>query len=106
MEEFYRIAEREGVAVKKVMVWAIEEYVERHGPGNSQTLLGSFVLGGTRSDGQVEQEIVNRLLDKSDVSYGEIVQRVRGAGVPTKGLLVAVNKIVGKLRERGVKVWQ
>jgi len=106
MTELYRIAEREGRDVKDVMVQAVKEYVELHGPGNSQTLIPSFVLGGIKSDGQIEQQIVKHYLSKREARYLDVVRRVREAGFPDSKVIATVNKVIKQLIDSNVKVWR
>lgn len=55
------ISLREGVELGIIYNRAIDEYAEKHGKGNYQTLIGSFAEGGVQSDGQIEQSIIVKL---------------------------------------------
>jgi len=106
MTELYNIARRDGVDVKDIMALAIKEYVDVHGPGNSQTLIPSFVPGGSKSNGQVEAEIIRELLNKGEVRYVDVVNRVRNSGLGNDRILPAVNHIVKALVDKEVAVWR
>lgn len=106
MTELYNIARRDGVDVKDIMASAIKEYVDVHGPGNSQTLIPSFASGGNKSNGQIEAEIIRELLNKGEVRYVDVVNRVRNSGLGNDRVLPAVNHIVKALVDKEVKVWK
>jgi hypothetical protein len=102
------IAKREGVLLKEIYNRAIEEYAERHGPGNFQTLIGSYQPGGLKSDGQLEVVIVNELMVKftdKEVRFIEISRRCRDHGFK-KDIPATADRIAQELHKRGWKVWR
>ncbi len=100
------IAKREAKDIKELYNLAVEEYVEKHFDGNYQTLMGSFADGGIKSDGQLEQEIINQLKAPSlkDVKFNKITGLCREAGFK-KDLVEHAENISRQLIKEGYKIW-
>ena len=102
------IAKREGSTLRTIYCKALAEYSKRHGPGNYQTLLKSYAPGGTKSDGQIEQEIINELISKfsfHELKYIEITKRCRSHGL-RRDIPNTADRIAQELSKRGWKVWR
>ena len=105
------IAEREKTPRSELMKLAIRDYVERHYPGNSQTLYTSYCEGGDKSAGQFEQEII-RFFEKQSkdgfmVYRRGILKKLRDELNYSGGkLLSTTDRICVELGKSGVKVWQ
>jgi len=102
------IAKREGSDLKTIYCKALAEYAKRHGPGNFQTMIGSFAPGGIKSDGQLEAMIINEVMTKfvdKDVRRLEIVKRCRDYGFK-KDTPATADRIAQELLKRGWKVWR
>lgn len=109
MGNIHTIAKREGQPVAEIIIEALREYDERHGPGNSQTILGSFVAGGVRSEGQIEQEIINGFQaspDWREIKFKDIISRLREHGYSSKKLRQGAERVAEALKEKGRQVWR
>jgi hypothetical protein len=100
------IAKREGVELKEIYNRAFDEYALKHGPGNFQTLLGSYEEGGVKSDGQIETEIFNQFRSrKIDLTFKELIARVREMGFKKDAVAIS-DSIAKKLDKEGIRVWR
>lgn len=102
------IAKREGVLLREIYNRAFEEYASRHGPGNYQTLIGSFQPGGIKSGGQIEQEITNELISKfpfHELKYIDIIKRCRSRDLK-KDTSNTADRVAQELSKKGWKVWR
>jgi hypothetical protein len=108
LEDFYKILVREGWDLKEGMKQAIELYVERHGPGNYQTLMNSFQPKGHRSEGQLEQELVRYFQGlERDITGREILAKIKKElGYDSKRAAATLDRIGQQLHELGVRIWR
>ena len=102
------LAKREGKTLGEITSLAFNEYWEKHGLGNSQTLLPSYDKGGPKSEGQLETECYNAFNNQ-----GVRVERVdlhgwlKARGVDdAKKRIAIVKRITHRLKaEKGIEVW-
>ena len=108
MESFHTIIRREGIPFNRGMRQAIEEYVRRHGDGNTQTLLASYQPGGKKSEGQLEQEVVRFFQGlKREVNRKEVLEKViTDLGYSRGRASQVADGLVRQLRDSGVRVWR
>lgn len=108
METFQEWCKREGMDFNKGIRLAIKETIERHQAGNYQTLIPSFEEGGVKSDGQLEQEIIQKYLTKNgqDIPYREILRDVKAIGYKGIKAAQAATRIAYSLNQVGKKVWR
>jgi hypothetical protein len=102
------IAKREGKQIKEIFNAALIEYADKHGPGNFQTILGSYQPGGVKSDGQIEQTIISELTKKylsRDIHFREVLSVCQDYGFK-KDAVESGNRISKKLTSEGWKVWK
>jgi len=106
IEQIDILATREGITSATLLNRCWEEYWEKHGKGNSQTLLESHLPGGEKSVGQVEQEIVNYLKKNrgKDIDFKEIVDQCKSFGLTVT--LIPARNIAKQLQADGYKVWR
>ena len=103
-EEIKKIAKREGESTSAIIVKALKDYVKEHGKGNYQTLFKSYLEGGFKSDGQMEQEIFRKFQDKRELLFRDIVSELRRLNYTGRKLMKASEKIMSQLVEEGVKI--
>lgn len=111
MEKIRAIMKRETLSFNQVATKALCEYVDRHYYGNSQTLLESYEEGGIKSDGQIEQMIVNYFLERHrkryDVYYRDILKEVRQTlELQGEELINTGQRIIEQLLDEEVKIIQ
>ena len=110
IEEIDRIANREKSSRSKIIVTSMAEYIDRHAPGNSQTLLSSYEEGGLKSDGQLEQEIIQYFIKRQENHYEvnarDIGEQVRLNGVKGEQTSPTIDRIVKQLLAKEVRVIQ
>ena len=110
INEIDRIANREKCSRSKIIVCGLAEYIDRHGLGNSQTLLSSYEEGGLKSDGQLEQEIIQYFIKRQENHYEvnarEIGEQVRLNGVKGDQTSSTIDRIVKQLLAKEVRVIQ
>jgi len=110
IDEIDRIANREKCSRSKIIVCGLAEYIDRHGLGNSQTLLSSYDEGGLKSDGQIEQEIIQYFIKRQENHYEvnarEIGEQVRLNGVKGDQTSSTIDRIVKQLLAKEVRVIQ
>ena len=106
--EIDKIARREGVSRSAIVVTALKEYWKIHRKGNYQHYMTGFLPGGVKSDRQIEQDIINYFMNNQlDVKYSEVAMRIRSdLGYKGKSLIDAIERIVKKLHDNGVKIWK
>jgi len=103
------ICDRERTSRSGIIMKALAEYWDRHIKGNYQTVMESFEPGGHRSDGQLEQEIINTMLgipEWQDIKWSIIRLRLKEIGYPMKKLTSGADRIARVLQEKGRKVWR
>jgi|TARA_R100000093_G_scaffold37052_2_gene19523 hypothetical protein len=111
MEDIWDIAKREAITFGDLCVQALEEYNERHGAGNSQTLLESYGAGGVKSDGQLEQELARTLIARyaqgsGALDFSEIIRWLRiQEDIQAPKLKPMADRVAKKIGELGIKVW-
>ena len=108
IDEIDRIANREKCSRSKIIVCGLAEYIDRHGLGNSQTLLSSYDEGGLKSDGQIEQEIIQYFIKRYEnhyeITYGDIGKQVRLQGFKTDQVIPTIDRIVNQLLAKEVAI--
>ncbi len=107
MRGLQEIAKRERLNFNDIAIKAFEEFLDRHGPGNSQTLLDSFEPEGIKSDGQLETEVF-RLFESRfmDVLYREVIEELKRKGFTGQKLVEAAKRVCKALKAEGLKVYQ
>jgi hypothetical protein len=103
------LAKREGVSMSEILNRAFKDYWKLHGPGNFQTLLGSYEEDGEKSLGQVEQACVVAFQKrgKSGVKKGELHEwLIREGLTEARPRLDSLSRVVPRLFELGVEVSQ
>lgn len=102
------LAKREGKTLGEITCLAFSEYWDKHGLGNSQTLLPSYDKGGAKSEGQLETECFNAFSDQGVRTYKlDIHGWLKARGVDdAKKRIAIVKRITHRLKaEKGKEVW-
>ena len=102
------LSKREGKSLGEISHLAFSEYWEKHGLGNSQTLLPSYDQGGAKSEGQLETECYNAFnnqgsrVERVDLHGWLKARKVNDA----KKRIAMVKRITHRLKsEKGIEVW-
>ena len=111
LTEIDRIADRERTSRSHVIMCALAEYSEVHGPGNYQTVLASYEPGGVKSDAQQEQLVVNELIKEYEkigqpIHLRSIIQTLRKIDVSPEKIPAARERVIEQLLMREVPLIQ
>jgi len=108
-EKFKQIMSREGSNVSKHLWDYIEDYVDIHDPGNPQSRITSFMLGGSYDmaaiEGEIRQIFHSRAKKGAETTLKEIRQVCR-AHIDMEKALAMAERVHTWLREQGVVVWR
>ena len=102
------LAKREGKFLGEIYNLALAEYWDKHGLGNSQTLLPSYDKGGAKSDGQLEAECFNAFSDQGTRCYkADLHGWLKAREVDdAKKRIAIVKRVTHRLKaEKGKEVW-
>ncbi len=111
LTEIDRIADRERTSRSHIIMCALAEYSEVHGPGNYQTVLASYEPGGVKSDAQQEQLVVNELVKEYE-RYGQpihlrsIIHTLRKIDVSPEKIPPARERVIEQLLMKEVPLIQ
>ena len=93
------------VIVKKVAEWMVT-----HEPGNPQTAINSFAVGGKVTlagiEGRVRQLCLQRISKAGDMTMKEVRLIARDEGIKGSQLKPFIDRVTQWLGEQGKKVWR
>lgn len=98
------IAGREGVSRRKIVLKFLREGMEKHAPGNPQTLLNSYAEGGTQTINQLVGQIRQKFYNRGGASRREILGSLQEKGIKGKERASIADGIIMWLRDHGLKV--
>jgi len=98
------IAGREGISRKALILRFLGEGMEKHAPGNPQTLLTSYAEGGTQTVNQLIGRIRQKFYTRGWASRREILETLKAEGIKGKKRVAITDGIIMWLRDHGLKV--
>ena len=98
------IAKRDGTSRKSLILKFLEEGIERHAPGNPQTLLNSYSEGGAQTINQLVGRARQFFLERGRASRSEVLRYLVEEGVSGPERVSISKGLLSWLKERGVEV--
>ena len=98
------IAKREGINRRTLILTFLKEGMEKHAPGNPQTLLNSYAEGGTQTINQLIGQIRQKFYNRGGGSRREILDSLQAKGIKGKERASMADGIIMWLRGHGLKV--
>ena len=100
------IAKREGINRRALVLKLLREGIEKHSPGNPQTLLNSYAEGGAQTINQLVGQIRQRFYSRDEVMKREILEDLKAEGIKGTERVHLADGIAYWLREQGKKVYE
>ena len=100
------IAKREGIKRRELILRFLREGMEKHAPGNPQTLLNSYVEGGAQTINQLVGRIRQEFYSQGEVLKRDILAALKSEGIKGMERVNMADSIASWLREQGKKVYE
>lgn len=103
-----KLAKMDGVTMNVIYMWALEEYLEKHGEGNPQTTLdghGEEDVSAKEAEGRIRANLKARADKHGEISFKIILVLITGEGIVGKTRATMAQRIAEDLKEQGVKVY-
>lgn len=100
------IAKREGINRRALVLKLLQEGMEKHAPGNPQTLLNSYAEGGTQTLNQTVGRLRQQFYKREEILKRDILGALKAEGIKGTDRVHLADGIVYWLREQGKKVYE
>ena len=104
MEGIDQIADVERIPRSKVIMKALAEYWEEHGPGNSQTKMISYAEGGAQTTQQLVGKLRQVFKQRGRTTRKEILEALKEADVKGPERVSICMGLIKWLKGQGVEV--